>query len=103
MSAEESWAGDTWVTGPRIGEIESLAVLPGHRGRGLGGELLDGLERSLADQGVGDLVLGLLPGNAGAARLYERRGYRAFGAKAGYYEDGCDAVRYEKALSPSRP
>ena len=76
MPAEESWAGDTWVTGPRIGEIESLAVLPEHRGRGLGSELLDRLERALADRGVGDLVLGLLPGNAGAARLYERRGYR---------------------------
>ena len=76
MPAGESWAGDTWVTGPRIGEIESLAVLPAHRGRGLGSELLDGLERALADQGIGDLVLGLLPGNAGAARLYERRGYR---------------------------
>jgi ribosomal protein S18 acetylase RimI-like enzyme len=76
MRAEEGWAADTWVTGPRIGEIESLAVLPEHRGRGLGSELLDGLERALRDHGVTDLVLGVLPGNTGALRLYERRGYR---------------------------
>jgi ribosomal protein S18 acetylase RimI-like enzyme len=66
----------TWVTGPRIGEIESLVVLPEHRGRGLGSELLDRLERELRDQGVSDLVIGVLPGNDGAIRLYERRGYR---------------------------
>ena len=76
MRAEETWAADTWVTGSRIGEIESLAVLPEHRGRGLGSELLDRLERELRAQGVTDLVLGLLPGNEDAARLYERRGYR---------------------------
>lgn len=76
MKASETWAADTWVTGPRIGEIESLAVLPDHRGRGLGTELLDGLEHELRLQGVTDLVIGLLAGNAAAARLYERRGYR---------------------------
>ena len=36
MPLEETWVGDTWVTGPRIGEIESLAVLPEQRGQGLG-------------------------------------------------------------------
>jgi ribosomal protein S18 acetylase RimI-like enzyme len=76
MPLEETWVADTWVTGPRIGEIESLAVLPEHRGQGLGTELLDRLERELRAQGVTDLVLGLLPGNDAAARLYARRGYR---------------------------
>jgi ribosomal protein S18 acetylase RimI-like enzyme len=76
MSARETWAADTWVTGPQIGEIESLAVLPAHRGRGLGSELLTRLEHELGLQGVTDLALGVLPGNTGAMRLYERRGYR---------------------------
>ena len=76
MPLEETWVADTWVTGPRIGEIESLAVLPEHRGQGVGTELLDRLERELRAQGVTDLVLGLLPGNDAAARLYARRGYR---------------------------
>ena len=76
MPREETWVADTWVTGPRIGEIESLAVLPEQRGQGLGTELLELLERELHAQGVTDLVLGLLPGNDAAARLYARRGYR---------------------------
>jgi ribosomal protein S18 acetylase RimI-like enzyme len=75
MPVEETWVPDTWVTGPRIGEIESLAVLPEHRGRGLGTELLDRLERELREQGVADVVIGVLPGNEGAVRMYERRGY----------------------------
>ncbi|MEO8687356.1 MAG: GNAT family N-acetyltransferase [Solirubrobacteraceae bacterium] len=65
-----------YVGDATIGEIESLAVLPEHRGRGIGTELLDRLERELLDQGVSDLVIGVLPGNAGALRMYERRGYR---------------------------
>src|SRR5215207_2213398 len=73
---EDTWVGDTWATGPRIGEIETLAVLPEHRGQGIGTELIDRLERELRAQGVTDLVLGLLPGNEAAARLYARRGYR---------------------------
>jgi ribosomal protein S18 acetylase RimI-like enzyme len=38
--------------------------------------LLDALERELDNDGVRDLVLGVLPGNAAAIRLYEHRGYR---------------------------
>jgi ribosomal protein S18 acetylase RimI-like enzyme len=76
MPVEETWVADTWVTGPRIGEIESLAVLPEHRGRGLGSEPLTRLERELRAGGVTDLVIGALAGNAAAIRLYERRGYR---------------------------
>jgi hypothetical protein len=28
LPVDETWIPDTWVTGPRIGEIESLSVLP---------------------------------------------------------------------------
>jgi ribosomal protein S18 acetylase RimI-like enzyme len=76
MAAPDTWLADTWVTGARVGEIESLSVLPDLRGAGIGTALLDGLERALADDGVTDLVLGVLPGNDAARRLYERRGYR---------------------------
>ena len=75
MPAEETWVADTWVTGPRVGEIESLGVLPEHRGRGIGSRLLEGLDAALREAGVADVVLGVLPGNAGAIRLYERHGF----------------------------
>jgi ribosomal protein S18 acetylase RimI-like enzyme len=76
LAVDETWIPDTWATGPRIGEIESLSVLPQYRGGGLGSELLHRLEEHLASQGVEDLILGALAGNHDAIRLYERRGYR---------------------------
>jgi ribosomal protein S18 acetylase RimI-like enzyme len=71
-----SWIEDTWRTGDRIGEIESLSVLPSYRGTGLGSELLERLEAHLHGLGIEDLMLGALAGNADAIRLYERRGYQ---------------------------
>ena len=76
MPAGETWVADTWQTGDRIGEIESLAVLPSHRGQGIGTQLLAGLERELQAGGVSDLIIGVLAGNEAAIRLYQRRGYR---------------------------
>ena len=76
MSVDNSWIADTWVTGPRIGEIESLSVLPEYRGSGLGSEFLERLEQHLHDIGCDDVILGALPGNTDAIRLYERRGYQ---------------------------
>ncbi|HJT92273.1 MAG TPA: GNAT family N-acetyltransferase [Mycobacterium sp.] len=76
VPVDETWIPDTWATGSRIGEIESLSVLPQYRGSGLGSELLNRLEEHLAAQGVDDLILGALAGNRDAIRLYERRGYR---------------------------
>jgi hypothetical protein len=36
----------------------------------------------------------------GGTRLYDRRGYRRFGLLPSYYEDGQDALRFEKRLPP---
>jgi len=76
MAVEDSWVPDTWQTGSRIGEVESLGVLPRYRGSGLGSALLDRLEAHLRDCGAHDLILGVVPGNQDAIRLYQRRGYR---------------------------
>jgi ribosomal protein S18 acetylase RimI-like enzyme len=76
LAAGDTWIADTWRTGGRIGEIESLAVLPSHRGQGIGTRLLEALESELATIGIRDLILGVLAGNDDAIRLYRRRGYR---------------------------
>lgn len=76
MPLAGTWIADTWQTGDRIGEIETLAVAPAYRGQGIGTRLLDGLTGELAAAGVTDLVLGALPGNTEAIRLYERHGFR---------------------------
>lgn len=75
IPAEDTWLADTWATGTVIGEIESLSVLPDHRGGGVGTRLLDGLHRHLAQAGIRDIILGVLPGNTDAQRLYARHGY----------------------------
>jgi ribosomal protein S18 acetylase RimI-like enzyme len=72
----ETWVADTWRTGERIGELESIAVAPSHRGQGIGGALLDAVDREFRELGIADVIIGLLPGNEGARRLYERRGFR---------------------------
>jgi ribosomal protein S18 acetylase RimI-like enzyme len=76
MPADGTWLADTWATGERVGEVESLSVLPEYRGQGLGSRLLDELHRGLRGQGARDLILGALAGNDDAIRLYERHGYR---------------------------
>jgi ribosomal protein S18 acetylase RimI-like enzyme len=76
LAVEETWVPDTWRTGARIAEIESLAVTEVRRGEGIGSALMDAVERELAARGLDDLILGVLPGNADAIRLYERRGFR---------------------------
>ena len=75
-AASDGWVADTWRVGERIGELESIAVLPEHRGRGVGEALLDLVDEEFARIGVADVLVGLLPGNEGARRLYERRGFR---------------------------
>ncbi len=70
FAVQNTWIDDTWHTGDRIGEIESLSVLPEHRGSGLGSRLLEQLESHLHERGVDDLILGALAGNADAIRLY---------------------------------
>src|ERR1700688_2066396 len=76
MNVDQTWVADTWRTGQRIGEIESLAVLSTHRGRGIGTQLLVALEAELEAIGVRDLILGVVPDNTAAIRLYKRHGYR---------------------------
>jgi ribosomal protein S18 acetylase RimI-like enzyme len=74
MPVRQTWVADTWATGPRIGEIESLGVQPSYRGAGLGTALLTALIEALRADGVDDLILGALVGNP-ATSLYERHGF----------------------------
>jgi ribosomal protein S18 acetylase RimI-like enzyme len=76
LAVQDTWIADTWRTGPRVAEIESLSVLPEYRGRGIGTALMDALERELEAHGVRDFIVGALAGNEDAQRLYRRRGFR---------------------------
>ena len=84
--------------GSDIARLYSIAVADAARGRGLGEALAYAVERAARTRGCARLRLEVRQDNAGAIRLYERMGYRRFGAYAGFYEDGADAWRYEKNL-----
>lgn len=82
-----------------IARLYSIAVADVARGRGLGEALLAAAEKAARKQGCLRMRLEVRQDNAAAVRLYERLGYRRFAARAGYYEDGADAWRYEKQLT----
>lgn len=82
-----------------IARLYSLATAAAARGRGIGDRLVAAVEQAARRAGRKRLRLEVRADNAGAQRLYERRGYRRIGRRAGYYEDGADALRYEKTLA----
>jgi ribosomal-protein-alanine acetyltransferase len=81
-----------------IARLYSIAVAHEARGRGLGEILLRAAQRAARARSCTRLRLEVRQDNPGAIRLYERLGYRRFGARPRYYEDGADAWRYEKEL-----
>jgi ribosomal protein S18 acetylase RimI-like enzyme len=67
---------DSWRVPEVIAEIETVLVSAPFRDAGLGTRLLDEIDAELERQGITEVIVGLMPGNDGAQRLYERRGYR---------------------------
>ena len=65
---------DSWQLGDRRGEVWTLVVDEAARGAGVGSALLDAVDEELAARGIIGLVIGVMEGNDGARRLYERRG-----------------------------
>jgi GNAT superfamily N-acetyltransferase len=65
-----NWAADAG------GSVETLSVLPGYRGAGLGSRLMDRVREEVRTRGIGLLLLGVVAGNDGAERFYERQGFR---------------------------
>jgi ribosomal protein S18 acetylase RimI-like enzyme len=58
-----------------IAELETLLVLAHSRGAGIGNRLLDEMDAELDRRGIDEVQVGLIPGNDGAQRLYESRGF----------------------------
>ena len=85
--------------GHRSARLYSIAVSPRARGAGVGKALLAAAERVAGEQGRDLMRLEVRKENKAARMLYEQHGYRRFGTKKRYYEDGHDAERYEKALA----
>ncbi len=65
----------SWGTGERIAELETLSVLPGHRGDGVGAALVEAVWSRLGERGVEDLAITTTRTNVDAQRFYEREGF----------------------------
>jgi ribosomal protein S18 acetylase RimI-like enzyme len=65
---------ESWQTGARIAELETMAVLPSRRGRGVGTLLIGAVHAELRRLGVQQLGLSVLSTSMDAIRFYERLG-----------------------------
>jgi RimJ/RimL family protein N-acetyltransferase len=64
-----------WATGDRLAELETLSVLAGQRGKGVGAALLEAAWNRLAQIGVDDMAITTTVTNVNAQRFYEREGF----------------------------
>ena len=63
---------DTWATADHVAELETLAVLPNARGRGVGGALMTAVLAELRRRNVPEWRVGVVATNHDAVRFYER-------------------------------
>jgi ribosomal protein S18 acetylase RimI-like enzyme len=84
-----------------IARLYSIAVAPDMNGRGLAGMLLAEAETAALGRGCRAIRLEVHQTNHAAIARYRKSGYRQFARHASYYEDGGDALRFEKRLFPN--
>jgi ribosomal protein S18 acetylase RimI-like enzyme len=85
-----------------VARLYSIAVAPHMSGRGVGPMLLQAAERAAMARDRTAMRLEVHETNAPAIARYRKSGYRKFGRYQRYYEDGGDALRFEKELT-ARP
>ncbi len=83
-----------------VARLYSIAVDPEFRGRGAGESLLSEAAIAAIVRGADRLRLEFRPSNLSAQRLYERAGFTLLERRPAYYDDGEDAIRMEKRLTP---
>jgi GNAT superfamily N-acetyltransferase len=66
----------SWLTGDRAGVLETLSVLPDHRGGGAGAALIEATWDRLGELGIDDMAITTTKTNVDAHRFYERVGFR---------------------------
>jgi ribosomal protein S18 acetylase RimI-like enzyme len=68
-------AGPTFNLGAVYGEVDSLSVTAEARGEGVGSRLLEACGAAVHERGISYWSIGIVAGNDGAQRLYERLGF----------------------------
>ena len=85
-------------TNSSVARLYSIAVSPRSRGRGISKSLLDDAVRRMRDAGAAVLRLETRVDNVAAQALFVRGGFVQRGRKAEYYEDGADALLFQRSL-----
>jgi GNAT superfamily N-acetyltransferase len=83
----------TFAAQPLV-NIHDLAVLPTHRGRGIGRLLLDGVARKATELGCCKVTLEVQEGNTKARKVYEKAGF----SQAVYSETTGGSLFYTRPL-----
>jgi ribosomal-protein-alanine N-acetyltransferase len=82
-------------------ELLLIAVLPQHRGCGLGGKLMDRFFEAAAARGIARIFLEMRRNNT-AIRLYQKAGFEPIGERRNYYRaaDGSriDAITFTRTI-----
>jgi ribosomal protein S18 acetylase RimI-like enzyme len=86
--------------GSTVARLYSIAVAPHAGGRGVAPMLLEEAEQAALARGARLMRLEVHERNHAAIVRYRKSGYREFGRQRRYYEDGADALRFEKRLVP---
>jgi ribosomal protein S18 acetylase RimI-like enzyme len=82
-----------------LARIYSIATAPAFLGQGVAAGLLDAAEHCALAHNCMAVRLEIRKDNAPSQRLFLRHGYALFGTHDNYYEDGMDALRFEKSLA----
>jgi ribosomal protein S18 acetylase RimI-like enzyme len=86
-----------------VARLYSIAVAPHMGGRGVASMLLRAAEEFATSRACSSIRLEVHQTNHAAIARYRKSGYRQFGRRQHYYEDGGDALRFEKELIPEIP
>lgn len=84
--------------GSSVARLYSIAVAPAARGSGVAAKLLAAALSDARRAGCAVLRLESRLNNVAAHRLFERYGFSQSGRKAAYYEDGEDALCFQRDL-----
>lgn len=78
--------------GTEVVDLQRIAVLPGHRRRGVAAALLTAVRDAAVEAGAQRMLLEVSVTNTTALAFYERSGFTGIDRRRRYYRDGSDAL-----------
>lgn len=76
----------------RTGDVQTIAVVPEHEGRGIGRWLMHRMHGQARRRGARTMMLEVRADNPRARGLYASLGYEDLHVRRRYYRDGADAI-----------